>query len=160
VEAVKAGLIYDPRLFELFEADDLYQRLDEIICRSVLIKKEVVEQDEKEEHLRKILNFGHTLGHGLESYFELSEYLHGECVAMGMLPMLEDKKLQQRALKVFAKLSMPAGVDYDKEAVYQLMNKDKKKQGNRITIVKVPCLGKYRLDNIKTSQLRDYLTGD
>ena len=160
VEAVKAGLIYDPRLFELFESDDFYRHLDEIIQRALLVKKQVVEQDEKEEHLRKILNFGHTLGHGLESFFKLSQYLHGECVALGMLPMLEDQALKERVLKVFKRLNLPLQVDYDREAVYQLMNRDKKKQGDSITIVKVPALGEYRLDSVKTSQLRDYLTGD
>ena len=160
VEAVKAGLIYDPCLFELFESDDFYRHLDEIIQRALLVKKQVVEQDEKEEHLRKILNFGHTLGHGLESFFKLSQYLHGECVALGMLPMLEDQALKERVLKVFKRLNLPLQVDYDREAVYQLMNRDKKKQGDSITIVKVPALGEYRLDSVKTSQLRDYLTGD
>ena len=55
-------------------------RSDEIIIRSLNIKKSVVEQDEKEAGLRRILNFGHTVGHGIES--SKSELYHGECVAL------------------------------------------------------------------------------
>mgnify|MGYP003376039376 CR=1 FL=1 len=64
VEAVKAGLIGDAELFELFEkTEDIEKDLEEIIIRALKVKKNVVEQDEKEENLRKILNFGHTIGH-------------------------------------------------------------------------------------------------
>ena len=89
VEAVKAGLIADRELFELFErADDLEEHLEEIIIRALKVKKAVVEQDEKEEHLRKILNFGHTIGHAIESIYHLEGYYHGECVGMGMMKIL------------------------------------------------------------------------
>lgn len=91
VEAVKAGLIYDASILDLFEHGNPETQVDEIIYRSLLVKKAVVEQDEKEQNLRKILNFGHTLGHGIESVYGLSELLHGECVAIGMIPMLEDE---------------------------------------------------------------------
>ena len=56
-----------------------------IIQRSCENKIEVVQNDEKESNLRAILNFGHTIGHGLEAYFNYSTYKHGECVAMGMV---------------------------------------------------------------------------
>ncbi|MEG2814504.1 MAG: 3-dehydroquinate synthase family protein, partial [Oscillospiraceae bacterium] len=66
VEAIKAGLIYDAELFEMFEKSDIISHIDEIIYRSLLVKKQVVEQDEKEQNIRKILNFGHTIGHAIE----------------------------------------------------------------------------------------------
>ncbi len=78
VEAVKAGLIQDEELFTLFERDEL--DIEQIIYRSLLVKKYVVEQDETEQGLRKILNFGHTIGHAYESYYQLHDYYHGECV--------------------------------------------------------------------------------
>ena len=69
-EAVKAGLIADPELFAMFE-DFANTRapldLEKIIAASLIVKKTVVEQDERESGLRKILNFGHTIGHGIES---------------------------------------------------------------------------------------------
>ena len=64
-EAVKMALTSDGELFDIFESRDIKNNLDEIIIRSLNIKKNIVEQDEKESGLRKILNFGHTIGHGI-----------------------------------------------------------------------------------------------
>ena len=78
IEALKAGLIYDASLFELFESEDIQAVYDTILYKALCVKKAVVEKDEKEQNLRKILNFGHTIGHAIESYYHLEEYLHGE----------------------------------------------------------------------------------
>ena len=86
-EAVKMAMTSDRVLFELFENEDIQSHIDDIIIRSLNIKKIVVEQDEKEAGLRKILNFGHTIGHGIESSGNMSELYHGECVALGLIPM-------------------------------------------------------------------------
>ena len=86
-----------------------------ILYKSLLVKKAVVEQDEKEENLRKILNFGHTLGHGIETVYGLHDLLHGECVAIGMIPMLEDEALKERVLKIYQKLGLKSDIDYDPE---------------------------------------------
>ena len=66
-EAVKAGLLADPELFSIFEKEDVDDRIGEIICRSLRFKKSIVEQDETEQGMRKALNFGHTIGHGIEA---------------------------------------------------------------------------------------------
>ena len=157
VEAVNAGLIYDESILTLFETRDPQADIDEIVYRSLLVKKAVVEQDEKERNLRKILNFGHTLGHGIESVYGLKELLHGECVAIGMIPMLEDDGLKARVLKIYEKLGLPSDVTYDPEQVYQVMTKDKKAQGNTITVVKVQKAGHARLEKIPMEDLRQYL---
>ena len=89
-EVVKYGVISSPELFELLEKrsnDVLAQTpdvLDRIIAESVRIKAEVVTADEKESDLRRILNFGHTVGHALEAETEYQRFLHGEAVAFGM----------------------------------------------------------------------------
>ena len=77
-EAIKMALTSDRELFDLFENGDVESSIDEIIIRSLNIKKSVVEQDEKESGLRRILNFGHTVGHGIESSEGMSELYHGE----------------------------------------------------------------------------------
>ena len=59
-EAVKAGLIADEGLFELFETEDAHEKIEEIVYRSLVMKKNVVERDEREAGLRATLNFGHT----------------------------------------------------------------------------------------------------
>lgn len=89
-EIIKCGVIRDPALFDLLEArraDVMAQHPDvveRIIADSVRIKAEVVSADEKESGLRKILNFGHTIGHALEAETGYVRFLHGEAVAFGM----------------------------------------------------------------------------
>lgn len=89
-EVIKYGVISSPELFELLStrARDVLSQcpdvLETIIAESVRIKAEVVSADEKESDLRRILNFGHTIGHALEAETEYSRFLHGEAVAFGM----------------------------------------------------------------------------
>jgi 3-dehydroquinate synthase len=89
-EIVKAGIIRSPELFELManRSHDVLARqpgvVDRIIDESVKIKAEVVTADERESDLRKILNFGHTIGHALEAETKYERFLHGEAVCFGM----------------------------------------------------------------------------
>ena len=70
-----------------------------------MIKKGVVERDEREEGERKLLNFGHTIGHAYEASHGLAEYLHGECVGMGMLAIMDDPALKEQLKAVLQRLS-------------------------------------------------------
>ena len=159
IEALKAGLIYDASLFELFEQGDINKDLDTIIVKALKVKKDVVEQDEREQGLRKILNFGHTIGHAIESYYHLSEYLHGECVALGMLYFIDNEQLKQRVLHVYKRLGIRTQVDFDPEAVYQLLSRDKKADGDYVTIVRVRELGAAELVETPLSEVHDILKG-
>lgn len=158
-EAVKAGLICDPELFGLFEHGDVEAEIETIIYRSLLVKKNIVEQDETEHGARRALNFGHTLGHGIESVKGVrgrrtNGLYHGECVALGMLPMIESKALQKRVRAVYRRLGLPTRCGYDKEKALAAMLHDKKAQGGQVTVIKVPGLGCWRADTIPTEQLR------
>lgn len=157
VEALKAGLIYDRELFEIFENKNIDENLQEIIYRALLVKKDVVEKDEKEENLRKILNFGHTVGHGIEGFFHLKDVLHGEGVAMGMLPMIEDEELRERTKKILKKMNIDTDIKYDREKVFELMLKDKKADQDKITLVKVKELGKAELVKVPIEKCKNYL---
>lgn len=90
-EVIKCGVIRDPVLFDLLEnkADDVLALrpgvVDELISASVRIKAEVVSADEREGDLRRILNFGHTVGHAIEAETAYIQFLHGEAIAWGML---------------------------------------------------------------------------
>ncbi len=90
-EMFKHGLIYDREYWEVLQhlSELTTDDLEDLIYHSVVIKNQIVQQDPKEQGLRKILNFGHTLGHAIESYFLNSDtrttLLHGEAVAMGMI---------------------------------------------------------------------------
>jgi 3-dehydroquinate synthase len=90
-EVVKAGMIGDAGLFQTLEQQselpslengDLY---DDVIFRAATVKAEVVEKDEREAGLRRVLNFGHTIGHALEESKAFAGVLHGEAVAVGMV---------------------------------------------------------------------------
>lgn len=135
VEAIKAGLIRDPKLFELFEKDDYNMHMEEIIYRSLCMKRDVVQQDEKENGLRKLLNFGHTIGHGIESYYNLETYLHGEAVMMGMFYFITSGELKERLKNICLRMGLPITDDFDIQKVYELTTMDKKASGNTISTV-------------------------
>lgn len=163
-ESVKMSLTSDAELFELFETADIDANIEEIIRRSLLIKKQVVEKDETEQGVRAILNFGHTLGHGIEAVKGISGrrkngLYHGECVALGMLPMIESPALKKRVRAVYRKLGLPARASYNKEKVLSYMMHDKKARGESITLVKVPGAGCWRLDKVPMTELERIVMG-
>lgn len=149
-EAVKMALTSDAALFELMETQPVEDHLDEIILRALLIKKSVVEQDEKEDGLRRILNFGHTIGHAIES--SDSSLLHGECVALGLVPMC-GAALRPRVIRVLEKCGLyrlPA-LDWDKIA--QAMRHDKKADGETVEVTTVSRPGQYEMKTMTFSDV-------
>jgi 3-dehydroquinate synthase len=151
-EAVKMALTSDKELFDIFENKDIEQNIDEIIVRSLNIKKSVVEQDEKEAGIRKILNFGHTLGHGIESSSGMSELYHGECVALGMLPMCSDK-IRLRVINVLKKCDLYRKIDYNWDKITDAAFHDKKADGDSVSIVKVSDIGVFELEKMKCTDV-------
>ena len=147
-EAVKMSLTSDRELFALFETQDVESSLDEIILRSLHIKKAVVEQDEKEAGLRKILNFGHTVGHGIESSEGMSELYHGECVALGMLPMCGEE-LRPRVTEVLKKCGLYRVLPYDWDKITEAAFHDKKADGDTVTVTLVKEPGTFELKTMK-----------
>ena len=127
-EAIKMAVCFDKELFEKFEEMDYAQikaSIDYFICGALLIKKTVVEADEKESGLRKALNFGHTIGHGIESAGNLGELYHGECVAIGMLPFSSDE-VRERLEAVLKKVGLPTEYQGEIEKVIDFAAHDKK----------------------------------
>ena len=143
-EAIKMSLTSDAELFELFERGEALERIDTVIERSLLIKRAVVEQDEKETGLRRVLNFGHTLGHGIEGAGELCGLYHGECVALGMLPMCSPK-VRTRLLAVLSSLGLPTEINGDLERMLSIASHDKKCEGDSISVVYVPEVGHFEI---------------
>ncbi len=142
-EAIKMSLTHDKELFGLFENGNALSEIDTVIERALLIKKSVVEADEKEENIRRVLNFGHTLAHAIESVNGMENYYHGEAVAMGMLPMC-DKAVGERLVSVLKKYSLPCEMESeDTEKIINACKHDKKLTGNDITVVYVREIGKY-----------------
>ncbi len=141
VEALKAGLIADEKLFTLFEQEDIEDHLDDIIAKALVVKKTVVEQDEKERGLRKILNFGHTIGHAIESCYHLHDFYHGECVAFGMMYFIDNPELKQRMAKIYKRLNLPFDIAKDYDQWLEVMRNDKKANHDTIDTVWVHTPG-------------------
>ena len=153
-EAVKMALTSDKELFEIFENKVIKDNIDEIIIRSLNIKKSVVEQDEKESGIRKILNFGHTIGHGIESSVNMEELFHGECVALGLIPMC-DEKIRPRVVNVLKKCNLYNLIDFDWDKISEVMFHDKKADGDTVAVTTVNEIGKYEIKTLKCSQVID-----
>ena len=155
-EAVKMSLTSDSELFTLFQTGDIEGNIDKIIEGSLRIKKFVVESDEKEQGLRKILNFGHTLAHAIESQNEMADLYHGECVALGMIPMCS-KEVRARLLLVLKKLNLPTSFNYDTTTIIDAVKHDKKMAGDEITVIFVPEIGEFEMKKIAFSQFEKEL---
>lgn len=147
-EAVKMAMTSSKELFEIFEQKQLSDEvLDDIIYRALLIKKAVVEADEREGGLRKILNFGHTLAHAIESLNDMGKYYHGECVAIGMLPMCAPE-VKDRLTAVLIKLNLPTALEESAQGLIEACKHDKKAFGDNITVVTVPKIGEYEMKDL------------
>lgn len=167
-EMLKHGLIYDKKYWEQFldlKAID-FADFDELIYRSVEIKNEIVTQDPTEKNIRKSLNFGHTLGHAIESYFLENEnkttLLHGEAIAAGMI--LEsfislNKNLinQEEYLQIKSCLkSIYEDIIFDKndiEPILELLIHDKKNEYGAIQFALIEGIGKIKINQSVENEL-------
>lgn len=150
VEAYKMALCFDEELAQIFEKKDPFENIDEIIEKSLLIKRYVVEQDEKENGLRKVLNFGHTVGHAIER--SITSLIHGECVALGMLPM-SSPDIAKRIVLVLNKLDIDTNVSFDIDTIINNMKHDKKIAGDYISAVTVQKAGTFEICKMPFVQL-------
>ena len=152
-EAVKMAVNFNEETLALFETADPMENIDQLIAASLRIKAQVVKEDEKESGLRKVLNFGHTIGHGIETAAGLDTLYHGECVALGMLPMCSDE-LRPRVKAILEKLGLPTTCQVDADAVWQAISHDKKCAGDSITVVYAPKAGTFVLQAMPLQDLK------
>ncbi len=148
-EVIKHGIIMDEEFFEYLDYsmkkilscdENILQYLAKVNCS---IKGRVVEQDEKESDLRAILNFGHTIGHAIESVMDFT-LLHGECISIGMVGAFRlaqkleavNEEVVQRIIGTFEKAGLPVRLDgMDVEKVYAQMFLDKKIKNNKLMFI-------------------------
>lgn len=160
-EIIKYGLTYDFKLWlEIIKCNyfNISGKTD-LIYRSIEIKNEVVKKDPKENGLRKILNFGHTLGHAIESHHLESEHLktltHGEAIAIGMIteaylshkilnfPEQSLKDVKENILNIFDKVEIK---ENEYPAILELLKHDKKNSSGRVNFVLLNDLEKFQLN--------------
>lgn len=167
-EILKHGLIHSEAYWNLVSETKMINNtaLNEIIYKSILIKKEVVEKDPKEENVRKTLNFGHTLGHAIETYSHLKKdfntLLHGEAVAIGLILAcyISNKILgfPQEKLEILSKLYAEyyTKISFNKidiEAVLKLLLFDKKNLHGQVNFVLLKDIGVHRIENNVSNEL-------
>ena len=151
-EAVKMAATSSAELFEIIEkSEDLDAYLPEIIRRSLCIKRDVVEQDPKENGLRRILNFGHTVGHAVEG-FNKGKLLHGECVALGMPPMCSGEALE-RVTKVLKKYGLPTEIEQSADELMPYLKHDKKMTADLVKVVLVDKIGQFRICDMRPEDI-------
>ena len=153
VESLKMAATSDVDLFAVFESGEYLNDIEDVILRSLLIKKGIVERDVNEKGERKILNFGHTIGHAIESTTEL---IHGEAVAIGTLFMCSDE-VRSRLFTILDEMGLPLDTKIDKEVLYDFILRDKKADGNHITITYVSEIGKANLRKMPIEDIKDLI---
>ena len=154
-EAVKMSLTSDKELFSFFENEKITdENIEEVIAGALEIKRKVVEEDEKESGLRKILNFGHTLGHGIEAEEGLAGLYHGECVALGMLPFASDA-VRARLVPVLKKLGLPTEYQGDLDSAIEFVAHDKKCDGGAVSAIFVDEIGAFRIEKLTLVQFKN-----
>lgn len=153
-EAVKMFATFNAEMFEAVESNEA--SLDEIIIEALKIKKKVVEQDEKEGGLRKVLNFGHTVGHAIESIEEKSDFplLHGECVGLGML-CLSSPKVSRRLRHILHRMDIPTAWRGSEAELKNVMLHDKKAKNGSVTVISVEEIGSFETEKLTVEEITE-----
>lgn len=166
-EVIKHSCIQDKDMFEELSAHDLshYQQneqaLSDLIRRNAAIKSEIVMRDEFEQGDRKLLNFGHTMGHAIENMYQLS---HGEAISIGMVvasrlsEQLVGFNSAREVADTLKKYGLPVEKDYDKEKAFSILEMDKKKSNNEMNYVLLEKIGTGIVKPIPLIQLKELLT--
>ncbi len=157
-ESIKMAATSDEQLFSLLEENDAHDIIETVIERSLLIKKKVVEADEKEIGLRMVLNFGHTLAHAVETSAGLGTLYHGECVSIGMLPMCSENA-KKRIAALLIKNNLPIKADVSLSDVKNAVRHDKKTAGDSINTVYVDEIGSFEFRKTSFCELDNMLKG-
>lgn len=162
-EALKYGVIRDRDLFDSIVNADT--NLENVVCRCVQIKADIVEKDEFDHGERQLLNFGHTLGHSIEalSNFEIS---HGHAVCLGMLIIsraaeaggLCEVGVSENIEKALKSFEIDTDIQYSYKELSSHAMTDKKRKGNEITLVIPKKLGECVLHTISTEKLEEFIS--
>lgn len=167
-EVLKYGFIRDNSFLEYLEAhmDQLLDQesgvLEHVVATSAAIKVDVVEKDEHEAGLRRILNFGHTIGHAIE---RSKGILHGEAVSLGMIMAAKLSAMHglltasevDRVEKMLLSAGLPVRLDLDPEELYRNVRKDKKKRGDEVHFVLLNGLGNTEIRPIALKDLKSMI---
>ena len=169
-EVIKYGFIKDEtiinELIKFRNDEELLNSIEEIIYKCCSIKKAVVERDEKDFGERMLLNFGHTLGHAVEKYFDYKKYSHGEAVAIGMVQItrkseqlfLTENGTSKLLENILKKYDLPVEVPImDRNCVLEAILLDKKSAGENINLIILKKIGEGIIKKVPLNEIEDYI---
>lgn len=169
-EVIKYGCIRDKELFErlmtIENEEELFNNMEEIILKCCTVKRDIVQRDEKDNGERMLLNFGHTIGHGVEKSFGYKTYTHGEGVAIGMYNItrrsvemnITKDKTADLIKRILIKYNLPCEMpDIEKEEIINAVKLDKKNKGDRMNIVLLKEIGNAFIKNIDRKDVKLYI---
>lgn len=146
-EVIKYACLFDKELFNQLSTykdfNDLYTDIDEIIYKCISYKKQVVEEDVYDKGVRMLLNFGHTLGHAIETYYHYNKYSHGEAVSIGMVQItrltelmnLSVQGLSDQIAQLCLKYNLPIKADLYISELIKTIQLDKKNNNNILSFI-------------------------
>ena len=155
-EMIKYGAIWDKNLFDQISVwldNPSSFPFEKAIIEAVKIKSDIVSKDEKEKGLRTILNFGHTIGHAIESYYGFEKIKHGEAVALGMkcAGFISNRKrllslnAKNKLFNTLEKLNLPNISDINKKEIVKKIKSDKKSKKGKVKFVLLSDIGKTKI---------------
>lgn len=156
-ESLKMGLLFDKNIVDVFFQNKIVENISYLISCSIELKKYIVEKDPFEKKERRLLNFGHTIGHALESYYEFKNMLHGECVAQGMLYFIFNAELKQRLISLYNKLGLKLNLDYNIDSLVSYIKNDKKRESSLFNIVILHDIEKYEIKMMSIEEIKQIL---
>lgn len=164
-EVVKYGMIKSKELFDILTERDIHENLEDIITRCVSIKAQVVENDEREKGERMLLNFGHTLGHAIEKYYNYTGMSHGYAVAIGMSTFTHiAERRGMCAQGVSAKLDallkkchLPLTTEAPMDVLFKNSLGDKKRLSSGMNIIICPEIGESRICSMSIDEYEKFL---
>lgn len=165
-EIIKHACIKDKNMFDFLEEDTLIkfqssvEMTGKLIKRNVEIKYNVVVNDEYETGERKLLNFGHTIGHAIENISKLS---HGNAISIGMVAACRisekinrfDFSESKKVIELLQKYELPVSFDFDKQKAWEVLQHDKKKAGDYMNFVVLDHIGKASVQSIQMENLHE-----
>jgi 3-dehydroquinate synthase len=160
-EIIKHAAIFDDKMFEYLDTnyeDALNLKkeiIDKLVYDSVVIKSNIVNQDERENGVRKKLNFGHTFGHAIE---KISNYNHGEAISIGMVIAANASGISNASslIELLSKYKLPVAIEKNHK-ITDALSKDKKRRNSSIDFVFLKKIGECFVKSVPIDEVKTYL---
>lgn len=155
-EILKIGMVADEEIYQIFLKNEQDASIKELVKRAIKVKFDFVKKDLHDQNIRHALNFGHTFGHALESYYHIS---HGQAVALGMLIVSQNKDYFSDLKKIVLSIGLKNSFTFDAEGLMTYLSQDKKRTEKGIELIEVEKVGTYSHSYKSLKELYDLVSG-